>query len=115
MRVSGENVDPVAVADLALMHPAVQDAIAVGLRLPDVSDDANLQIRLAEQLSKRTCSHCGKQSEIKLSKCSACDKERYCDRACQQAAWKAGHRFSCPRFLPSSSHTTSGARRSIEY
>ena len=39
LRVSGENVDPVAVADLALMHPAVQDAIAVGLRLPDVSDD----------------------------------------------------------------------------
>jgi len=34
-----EYVDPVAVADLALMHPAVQDAIAVGLRLPDVSDD----------------------------------------------------------------------------
>ena len=39
LRVSGENVDPIAVADLALMHPAVQDAIAVGLRLPDVSDD----------------------------------------------------------------------------
>ena len=34
-----KNVDPVAVADLALMHPAVQDAIAVGLRLLDVSDD----------------------------------------------------------------------------
>ena len=39
LRVSGENVDPIAVADLALMHPAIQDAIAVGLRLPDVSDD----------------------------------------------------------------------------
>ena len=39
LRVSGENVDPIAVADLALMHPAIQDAIAVGLRLPDISDD----------------------------------------------------------------------------
>ena len=39
LRVSGENVDPIAVADLALEYPAIQDAIAVGVRLPDVSDD----------------------------------------------------------------------------
>ena len=39
LRVSGENVDPVAVADLALEYPAIHDAIAVGVRLPDVSDD----------------------------------------------------------------------------
>ena len=39
LRVSGENVDPVAVADLALEYPSIQDAIAVGVRLPDVSDD----------------------------------------------------------------------------
>ena len=39
LRVSGENVDPIAVQDYALEHPAIQDAIAVGLRLPDVSDD----------------------------------------------------------------------------
>ena len=39
LRVSGENVDPIAVADLALMYPTIQDAIAVGLRLPDISDD----------------------------------------------------------------------------
>ena len=39
LRVSGENVDPIAVADYALEYPAIQDAIAVGVRLPDVSDD----------------------------------------------------------------------------
>ena len=39
LRVSGENVDPIAVQDYALEYPAIQDAIAVGLRLPDVSDD----------------------------------------------------------------------------
>jgi acyl-coenzyme A synthetase/AMP-(fatty) acid ligase len=39
LRVSGENVDPIAVADLALEYPAIQDAIAVGVRLPDISDD----------------------------------------------------------------------------
>ncbi|HSG31124.1 MAG TPA: AMP-binding protein [Thermodesulfobacteriota bacterium] len=39
IRVSGENVDPVAVADEALKYDSIQDAIAVGIRLPNVSDD----------------------------------------------------------------------------
>ncbi len=39
IRVSGENVDPVAIADLALGYPAIHDAMAVGIRLPNVSDD----------------------------------------------------------------------------
>ena len=39
IRVSGENVDPIAVQDMALRYPAIQEAIAVGIRLPDVSDD----------------------------------------------------------------------------
>ena len=39
IRVSGENVDPVAVADVAREHPSVREALAVGVRLPDVSDD----------------------------------------------------------------------------
>ena len=39
LRVSGENVDPTAVADLALEYSSIQDAIAVGVRLPDISDD----------------------------------------------------------------------------
>ncbi len=39
IRVSGENVDPVAVQDVANEYPAIQEAIAVGIRLPNVSDD----------------------------------------------------------------------------
>ena len=39
IRVSGENVDPVAVGDEAMLYPAIQEAIAVGVRLPNVSDD----------------------------------------------------------------------------
>lgn len=39
IRVSGENVDPIAVADIAMRYPAIQEAIAVGIRLPNVSDD----------------------------------------------------------------------------
>jgi acyl-coenzyme A synthetase/AMP-(fatty) acid ligase len=39
IRVSGENVDPIAVQDIAMRYSAVQEAIAVGIRLPDVSDD----------------------------------------------------------------------------
>ena len=39
IRVSGENVDPVAVADVSEEYPSVREAVAVGLRLPDISDD----------------------------------------------------------------------------
>lgn len=39
IRVSGENVDPVAVQDVANEYGALQEAIAVGIRLPNVSDD----------------------------------------------------------------------------
>lgn len=39
IRVSGENVDPVAVGDVAMLYDAIQEAIAVGIRLPNVSDD----------------------------------------------------------------------------
>jgi crotonobetaine/carnitine-CoA ligase len=39
IRVSGENVDPIAVQDVAMQYEPIQEAIAVGIRLPDVSDD----------------------------------------------------------------------------
>ncbi len=39
IRVSGENVDPIAVQDVAMQYEAIQEAIAVGIRLPNVSDD----------------------------------------------------------------------------
>ncbi len=49
IRVSGENVDPVAVADEAMQYAAIQEAIAVGLRLPNVSDD---EIKLCVTVKK---------------------------------------------------------------
>ncbi|MGQ0793747.1 MAG: AMP-binding protein [Deltaproteobacteria bacterium] len=39
IRVSGENVDPIAVQDVAMRYDSIQEAIAVGIRLPNVSDD----------------------------------------------------------------------------
>ncbi len=39
IRVSGENVDPIAVQDFAMQYPVIQEAVAVGIRLPNVSDD----------------------------------------------------------------------------
>lgn len=49
IRVSGENVDPVSVADTARRHEAVEEAVAVGIRLPDVSDDEiKLNVTLAQ-------------------------------------------------------------------
>lgn len=39
IRVSGENVDPVSVADVAEKYDSIAQAVAVGIRLPDVSDD----------------------------------------------------------------------------
>lgn len=49
IRVSGENVDPIAVQDVAMQHESIQEAIAVGIRLPDVSDD---EIKLNITLKK---------------------------------------------------------------
>ncbi|MEQ9618081.1 MAG: AMP-binding protein [Deltaproteobacteria bacterium] len=49
IRVSGENVDPIAVQDVANQYEPIQEAIAVGIRLPDVSDD---EIKLNVTLKK---------------------------------------------------------------
>ena len=39
IRVSGENVDPNAVANYSAQYPQIQNAVAVGIRLPNISDD----------------------------------------------------------------------------
>ncbi len=49
IRVSGENVDPIAVQDIAAQYPSIQEAVAVGVRLPEVSDD---EIKLNITLKK---------------------------------------------------------------
>jgi acyl-coenzyme A synthetase/AMP-(fatty) acid ligase len=49
IRVSGENVDPIAVQDIAAQYPSVREAVVVGVRLPEVSDD---EIKLNITLKK---------------------------------------------------------------
>jgi len=49
IRVSGENVDPNAVANYSAQYAQIQDAVAVGIRLPNISDDEiKLNITLKE-------------------------------------------------------------------
>ncbi|KAJ8600847.1 hypothetical protein CTAYLR_008518 [Chrysophaeum taylorii] len=40
------------------------------------------------------CAHCWRRRE-KLSRCGACQRALYCDRACQRRGFVAGHRFEC--------------------
>ncbi|MEE8044713.1 MAG: AMP-binding protein [Thermodesulfobacteriota bacterium] len=49
IRVSGENVDPIAVQDVAMQYDSIQEAVTVGIRLPNVSDD---EIKLNLTLKK---------------------------------------------------------------
>ena len=49
IRVSGENVDPNAVANYAAQYAPVREAVAVGIRLPNISDDEiKLNVMLKE-------------------------------------------------------------------
>jgi hypothetical protein len=47
----------------------------------------------APEAPQRTCDACG-ESGARL-KCRACMRARYCSKACQAAAWRAGHREQC--------------------
>lgn len=40
------------------------------------------------------CLHCGKDDRP-LKRCSQCKMAKFCDRSCQQKAWKAGHKKCC--------------------
>jgi crotonobetaine/carnitine-CoA ligase len=65
IRVSGENVDPIAVQDVAMRYPAIQEAIAVGLRLPNVSDDEiKLNITLRPESSFDPAEFCKWMAEL---------------------------------------------------
>lgn len=65
IRVSGENVDPNAVANYALQHPSVQNAVAVGVRLPNISDDEiKLNLTLKEGTELDNVQFCTWMAEI---------------------------------------------------
>ena len=41
--------------------------------------------------------------------CSGCRQRKYCNQACQRAAWRAGHKGECARLRASSSSASSAA------
>jgi hypothetical protein len=43
---------------------------------------------------RKTCSNCDKQSG-NLKECTGCYTAQYCNRDCQKAHWKRGHKVSC--------------------
>lgn len=42
------------------------------------------------------CDQCGKKSQAKLRRCQRCEKTKYCNHACQKAAWKV-HKKQCKK------------------
>jgi len=50
IRVSGENVDPIALQDIAMEYEPIDEAVTVGIRLPNIADD---EIKLNITLKKK--------------------------------------------------------------
>jgi len=53
-----------------------------------------LRETLAEDASRRVCDVCGGGGG-RLQACGRCRAVRFCSRACQERAWRAGHRAEC--------------------
>jgi hypothetical protein len=52
------------------------------------------QLSDASVLMMRTCAQCGHESHV-LHCCALCRHVWFCDKACQTAHWRAGHRRAC--------------------
>jgi hypothetical protein len=50
-------------------------------------------IEIERLLTKPCCSHCNEPGAAAV--CAGCKAAHYCDRQCQKAAWKAGHKLQC--------------------
>lgn len=50
--------------------------------------------------AERECGNCGKMLQKKLS-CSRCGMVNYCNRTCQLAHWKSGHKAQCQKLKKS--------------
>ena len=87
--------------------------LSVGARLDAESNDGDIPLQLAQEyhpdkasmlellsgngpanLPGTVCDHCAKAAGRKMVACSACQIVRYCDAACQLAAWP-GHEAEC--------------------
>ena len=54
------------------------------------------------------CAFCGTtNTDRSLQKCSGCRQRKYCNQACQRAAWQAGHREECRQLRDTSSSSSS--------
>ena len=54
------------------------------------------------------CAHCGTlATDQKLLLCSGCRQRRFCNEACQRAAWKAFHKEECQQLRASRSSSSS--------
>ncbi|KAK7036261.1 hypothetical protein R3P38DRAFT_619269 [Favolaschia claudopus] len=76
------------------------------------TDALETRLDYLERYNSGTCptscanTECGKTSELeKLKWCSGCRSVLYCNKTCQSAHWRAGHRISCLR------HQNIGPRR----
>ena len=55
-------------------------------------------IRFASATMTEVCAFCGDPAtDRSLQKCSGCRQRKYCNQACQRAAWRAGHKEECRR------------------
>ena len=54
------------------------------------------------------CAFCGTKDEP-LHCCSGCRQRKYCNEACQRAAWRAGHNVECARLRAAASSASSSS------
>ena len=57
------------------------------------------------------CAFCGTAAatDRSLQKCSGCRQRKYCNQACQRAAWQGGHREECRRLREGASSSSSSS------
>lgn len=56
-------------------------------------EEAMPLLTTTEDIVNKRCQHCNRDNP--QMKCSKCRGASYCDKTCQKAAWKAGHRDVC--------------------
>ncbi|CAM9964393.1 unnamed protein product, partial [Phaeothamnion confervicola] len=54
-------------------------------------------VALHESQWSHRCNACFQRQSSELKRCSRCRAHFYCDKRCQQVAWRAGHRDECAR------------------
>lgn len=63
---------------------------------------AMTEVEREKAIQGMQCGHCGQNGARKF--CSACHKAYYCDRDCQKAAWRVGHRENCGKDTADAQH-----------